>query len=89
MDEKKEMVKEFSFLPFTGPVNLNHPALSMWVVFHYVRMNHSEEKEGDNPANHHLERVYFGRLLGTGGMREVLEILISLYNSLRPLRSMI
>ncbi len=71
MDEKKEMVKALSFLPFSGPVNLNHPLLSMWVVFHYVRNNNLEEKEGDDPSNHNLEHVYFGRLIGTGGMREV------------------
>jgi hypothetical protein len=70
MEEKKEFLQKLSVLPLRGQVKLTNPDLSIWAVFHYVRHNYDNHTEGDTVENHSLERVYLGRLLGQGGMRE-------------------
>jgi hypothetical protein len=75
MEEKRENLQKLSVLPLRGPVKLTNPDLSIWAVFHYVRHNYDNHNEGDTVENHCLEKVYLGRLLGQGGMREARALL--------------
>jgi hypothetical protein len=85
MEEKNEFIRKLSVLPLQGPVNLKNPDVSIWAVFHYVRVHSNTTegvidesqslKEGDSIENHHLKKVYLGRLVGQGGMREVRRII--------------
>lgn len=67
------MIKKLSILPLRGSVNLENPELSIWTVFQYKRMDDDSNttSEGDSIENHQLQKVYVGRLIGSGGMRDV------------------
>jgi hypothetical protein len=84
MEEKNEYVQKLSVLPLRGSVNLKNPEVSIWTAFHYFRPDDEQRqqqplslKEGDSVENHHLKKVYLGRLVGQGGMREVREPFLS------------
>lgn len=77
MEQKKEYIQRLSFLPLRGVVNLKNPDVSIWTAFHYARVRPPDPLvlEGDGIENHELQKVYIGRLLGIGGMREVIFLL--------------
>lgn len=94
------MMRKLNFLPLQGSVNLIDPELSIWTVFYYQRIRDSSSliPEGDSVENHQLQRVFIGRLVANGGMRDVRYFFSNFYRlfcftfihfSIRHLKNMI